>query len=201
MPQTAKLRELYRQYARWQTVCGHLPRPRLTSRTMGACTHGHPAMHHSSFIASGYWRRLAAPAMTDGASPAHTYFASPAHTDFFVYLTHLRIHDSLQLRSHRLHSSLNSPCNLKLSCAHMIRLTCAYTTSLWTFIYVMISFCSLFPQYHGVQPSKPRAQPSKPRVHPSSACTTEVNSARVQARQIRVYSRSSARCDLATGHA
>ena len=116
----------------------------------------------------------------DGASPAHTKFASPAHTAFFIYLTHLRTQDSPQLRTHRLHSSLNTPCYLKLSCAHKIRLTCAHTqiesrslfacfllgwdggvggggaggvliTSLWTFIYMMISFCSLLPQYHVTQ--------------------------------------------------
>ena len=85
-----------------------------------------------------------------------------------VYLTQMRTHDSPHLRTHRLHSSLNSPCYPKLKCAHMIRLICAHTnwvmmisfcsllrliddvliTSLWTFIYMMISFCSLLPQVH-----------------------------------------------------
>ena len=83
----------------------------------------------------------------------------------------MRTHDSPHLRTHRLHSSLNSPCYPKLKCAHMIRLICAHTnsvmmisfcsllrliddvliTSLWTFIYMMISFCSLLPQVHVTQ--------------------------------------------------
>ena len=53
--------------------------------------------------------------VVDGASPAHTKFASPACADFCIYLTHLRTQDSPQLRTHRLHSSLNTPCYLRFA--------------------------------------------------------------------------------------
>ena len=65
-------------------------------------------------------------------------------------------------------------------------------TSLCTFIYMMISFCSLLPQVHVTQTLCVHSfiHSWKPRAHPSFACTNEINSPRVHSREIpRVQTR------------
>ena len=57
----------------------------------------------------------------DGASLAHIRFASPAHTALFNTFNSPAHTGFAQLRTHRLHSSLNSTCYLKLICAHRLR--------------------------------------------------------------------------------
>ena len=93
-------------------------------------------------------------------------------------------------------------------------------TSLWTFIYMMISFCSLLSQYHVTQMlcilhsfihafihsfthsfthsfihSFINKRKHNGMHNRASACTTEQIKARVQASKFRVYSQGSARPD------
>ena len=108
-------------------------------------------------------------------SPAHTGFASAAHTSITFFFKHpmlpqtqLHTQDSPHLRAHKLSHDLLLPIASTVP-RHTDALRLiddvglgwgvggveggggVLITSLWTFICMMISFCSLLPQYHVTQ--------------------------------------------------